>query len=152
MSSTSINATLLEPENFTQAEPDDVRDLRRAIDDELVEAVVAIGQDRASLERDRGLPVHAIGAANNDLGGAGNRIDVAGLEHALYEQIVAPAFVHQAGRLAQRRRGVDHRRQQLELDAHRGGQILGFGARRRDAGGNGLAGIPGLVHGERRIA
>ena len=55
-------------------------------------------------------------------------------------------------RLGHRRRGIDDRRQHLELDAHRSGEILGLGAGRRDAGGDALADIAHLLRGERRIA
>ena len=74
--------TLLEAEHLGQPEPDDVRHLRRGIDHELVEAVVAIGQHRAALERNRDVPVHAVVAAHHDLGGARHLVDIAFLEHA----------------------------------------------------------------------
>ena len=48
--------------------------------------------------------------------------------------------------------GVDDRRQHLEIDVDRIGEVLRFGAGRRDAGGNGLADITDLVRGQRRIA
>ena len=51
---------LLEPEHLRQAEAKGVRCLRRAVDDELVEAMVAIGKDRAALERHGRLAVHAV--------------------------------------------------------------------------------------------
>ena len=114
--------------------------------------MVAIGQHRASLERDRDVPVHAIGPAHHDLGGARHLVEVALLEDPLDEQVVPPALVHQAGRLGDGGGGVDDRRQDLEIDADRIGQVLSLGAGGRDAGGNGVADIADLVRGQRRIA
>ena len=52
-------------------------------------------------------------------------------------RLFAPALVHQAGRRGQRGGRVDDRRQHLEIDADRIGEVLRLGAGRRDAGGDG---------------
>ena len=113
------DVALLEPEHLGQPQPDDVRHLGRGVDHELVQAMVAIGQHRAPLERDRDVPVHAIGPAHHDLGGARHLFEVALLEYPLDEQVVPPVLVHQAGRLGDGGGGVDDRRQDLEIDADR---------------------------------
>ena len=71
------DAAFLEIEHLGQSQPDDVRDLRRAVDHELIEPMVAIGEHRASLERHRDLPVHPVVAAHDHVGGARHRLDVA---------------------------------------------------------------------------
>ena len=146
------NVALLEPEHLGQSQPDDVRHLGRGVDDELVQPMVAIGQHRAPLERHRDMPVHAIGPAHHHVGGAGHLVEVALLEYPLDEQVVRPALVHQAGRLGQRGGRVDDCRQHLEIDADRIGEVLRFGAGRRDACGNGVADIADLLRCQRRIA
>ena len=146
------DAALLEIEHLGQSQPDDVRDLRRAVDDELVEPMVAMRQHGAAFERHRDLPVHPVAAPYHHLGVAGDLFDIAAAELAFDEQVVAPALVHQAGRFIERGRGVDDGGQQFVIDGHQAREVLGFGAGRREAGGDAFADEPHLVGGERRIA
>ena len=110
-----------------------MRRLGRGIDYDLVEPVVAAGQHRAALHRRAGLPVHAVFAGDDDLGGARRRVDVAGLQRALAEDVVAPIFVHQRAAAAHRRGSVDHRVEHLEIDMteRRGPRPRPGSARRR---------------------
>ncbi len=112
--------------------------------------MVATGQHGAAFERRPRLPVHAEFAADRDLGRARGGVDVAALEHPLAVEVVAPAFVHRVAAAAHVARCVDDRVEHLEIDGDGGGEVLGFGPRRRNAGGDRLADIPRLVGGERR--
>ena len=130
------DAPLLDAECLGKAEAERVRHLGRAVDHELVEPMVAIGQNRAALERHAGLAVHAIVAPHHDRGLARGRVDVAALHHPLDVEIVAPMLVQQAGRAVHRGGGIDDRRQHLVFDGHGSGDVFGFGAGGGDAGGD----------------
>src|SRR5205085_1144470 len=86
---------LLDAEDLAERDPHRVRRLRRGIDDNLVEPVVAIGQDGAAFHRRAGLPVHAVFAGDGDLGGARRGLDVAALDRAFEIEVVAPALMHE---------------------------------------------------------
>ncbi len=81
---------------------------------------------------------------------AGRGGDVAAFEDALAEEVVAPALVHRVAAAAHVARRQNHRVERLVIDHDRGGEVLGLGARRGDAGSDRLADIARLVRGERR--
>ena len=72
------------------------------------------------------------------------------VDRPLLEQIVAEVFVHEGGAAGARGRCIDHRVERPVVDGDGGGEVLGFGAGRRDAGGDRLADIAHLVGRERR--
>src|SRR2546423_14675675 len=100
-----------------------------------------MGQNGAALHRRAGLAVHAVFAGDRDLGGAGGGLDVATLEGAVAEQIVAPALMHEMAAAMHAADRIDDRVERLEFDVHRLRDVLRGGARWRDAGGDRLAAI-----------
>ncbi len=139
------DTTLLEPENFTERDTQRVRRLRRGINHDLIEPVIAIGENAATLHRSSGLSVHPVFAANRDVRGPHGGFEVAALERPLLEQVVAEVFVHKAGASRARSRCSDHRVEWLKMNSDRGGEILSFCTRSRDAGGDRFADIPHFV-------
>src|SRR5205814_180051 len=88
------DAALLDPEDLAERDPHRVRRLRRGIDDNLVEPVVAIGQDGAAFQRRAGLPVHAVFAGDGDFRRARRGLDITALDHPFEIEVVAPALMH----------------------------------------------------------
>src|SRR5207248_396766 len=86
------DAALLDPEDLAERDPHRVRRLRRGIDDNLVEPVVAIGQDGAAFHRRAGLPVHAVFAGDGDFRRARRGRDVTALDYPFEIEVVAPAL------------------------------------------------------------
>ncbi|MFZ0020478.1 MAG: hypothetical protein WAL10_24435 [Acetobacteraceae bacterium] len=139
------DTTLLEPENFAKRDTHRVRRLRRGINHDLIEPVVAIGENTPTLHRSSGLSVHPVFAANRDVRGPHGGFEVAALERPLLEQVVAEVFVHKAGASSARRRSSDHRVEWMKINSDSGGEILSFCTRSRDAGGDRFADIPHFV-------
>ena len=127
-----------------------MRRLRRGVDHDLVEPIVAIGEHAAAFERRARLPPHAEFAGRRDIGRARRGIDVAALQDMLDIEIVAPLLMHRVTAAAHVARRVDHRFQYLEIDRDGIGEVFRLAARGRDAGGDRLADIAHLVGGERR--
>ena len=75
----------------------------------------------------------------------------AGIDGRLEENVVAPMLVHERGARLARRAHVADRRQFLEVQGYARRDILGFGARRRDAHRDELADMPDLAGRERRL-
>ena len=144
------DAALLDPENLAERDAHRVRRLGRGVDHDFVEPVVAIREHAAALHRCAGLPVHAVFAADGDLGVARGGFDVAAGDRPLLEQVVTEVFVHQGGAAGARRLCIHHRVERPVVDGDGSGEVLGFGAGRRDAGGDRLADIAHLVGRERR--
>ena len=144
------DATLLDPENFSERDAHGVRRLGRGVDHDFVEPVVAIREHAAALHRCAGLPVHAVFAAHGDLGVARGGFDVAARDRPLLEQVVTEVFVHQRGAAGARGLCIHHRVERPVVDGDGGGDVLGFGAGRCDAGGDRLADVAHLVGRERR--
>jgi hypothetical protein len=144
------NAAYLEAEELAQCDAHRVRRLGRGVDDDLVEPVVAIGEDAARFERRPRLARHAVFACQGYRGGARRGGDVAAFDEPLEIEVVAPAFVHEMPAAAHVAQRIDDRVQGLELDRDRLRQVLGLAASGRDAGGDRLADIAHLVGGKRR--
>ena len=73
------------------------------------------------------------------------------IDGRLEENVVAPVLVHERGARLARRAHVADRRQFFEIQGYARRDILGFGARRRDAHGDELADMPDLAGRERRL-
>ena len=105
--------------------------------------MVSVSEHRAPFERRARLPVHAIAARYRDLGRARGRFDVATFDHPLEVQVIAPLFVDKGGTGAHLARGVDHRRQHLELDGDGIGEVFRLATGGRYADGDRL---PDIAH------
>ena len=110
------DGALVDAEDLAKGDPHGMRGLGRGIDHDLVQPMVAIGEHRTPFERRARLPVHAVAARHRDLGRACSRLDVATFDRPLEVEIVAPLLVDEGGAAAHLARGVDHRRQHLEID------------------------------------
>ncbi len=139
------DTTLLEPENFAERDAHRVWRLRRGINHDLIEPVIAIGENTTTLHRSSGLSVHPVFAANRDVRGPHGGFEITALERPLLEQVVAEVFVHKAGASRARSRCGDHRVERLKINSDSGCEILSFCTRLPDAGGDGFADIPHFV-------
>ena len=141
---------LVDTESFGNRDANGMRRLGRAVDHDLVEPVIAVGQHGAAFHRRPRLPVHPVFALDDDLRIARRRLDVAAGDGALDEEVVAPMLMDERAAGVERCRCVDHCVEHLEVDDDAGGDVFRLGAGRRDAGGDRLADIAHLVGGERR--
>ena len=145
------DAAQLDAENFADRDAHRVRRLGRGVDHDLVEPVVAIGEDAAAFHRRAGLPVHAVFAGHGDRRPRARRLRCRRPRSSAPEQVVAEATRARGAGLPPRSRArIHHRVERLVVDRDGGGEVLGFGAGRRDAGGDRLADIAHLVGRERR--
>jgi len=121
--------------------------LGRKIDNQLVVAMIPIGQYAAAFERHRRLTVHPELTAQTDRCGV-ERFWRAFFDDAGYIGVIGPAIEHARAVRAHRRDAIDNRRQLLELKRDLVGEILGLSPCRRDAGSDGLAGVADALVGE----
>ena len=110
------DATQFDAEKLAQGNAHGMRRLRRGVDHDLVEPVVAIGEHGAAFERSARLPVHTVFAGHGDLGGARRGVDIAAFEHPLAIEVVAPLLVNGVTAAAHVARRVDDGVEHLEID------------------------------------
>ena len=129
-----------------------MRHLRRVIDDQLVQPLIAIGQHGTAFHRHGHLPVHSVSALDNDLGSLPGLIDLAALEHAFDIEIVRPTLMQEARRILQHQFRIDDSRKDFIFDVDLADQVLRLAAGRGDTGGNDLTNKTDLVLGQSGIA
>ena len=117
------DAALLDVEDLGQCDAHGMRRLGRGIDNDFVEAIVAIGEHTAAFERRARLPLHAEFSGHRHFGRARRSVDVAGLQGVLDIKIVAPLLVHRMAAAAHVAGCVDHRLQYLEIDRDGVGKV-----------------------------
>src|ERR1700722_10071327 len=127
-----------------------MRPLRRGIDDQFVEPVVPIGYNAPRFERHHRLPIHLELAAHLDRS-TGDAGDVSLRDGRVDESIVRPAIEQRRHSRLDRLNRVDNRRQIFREDDNIPGKVLGFRARRCDAGRDRLTDETNTVTSQRRI-
>ena len=120
-----------------------MRHLARGMENELVGAMVEHGDCAAPLDRR-----HALAPRRDRARDLDRRVESRGdadVDRRLEENVVAPMLVNQGrARLARRPHVVDGR-QLLQIQRHARRDVLGLGARRRNAHGDELADMPHLA-------
>ena len=137
-------------QRLRHADPHHVSALGGEIDDELVVAVIPVGQDAAALERHGGMPVHAKLPAQADRR-AGERSGLAFGHDAGDVGVVRPGLEHPRAAGLHRRYAIDHGGKLGHLDLHLVGEVLGLRPRQRNAHGDRLADVTHDTVGERGI-
>ena len=141
---------LADAEHLRQPDLQRHRQLMRDIDDQLVEPAVVGGETNAAFERQRMHAVHAE-LALDDMGGGGlRRIQVAGFELDIDQDVVAPFVMNERRHFLQRIRHGHDRRQRLEIDLDQRRNVLGFRARRSKRHRNRLADVAHFADGKDR--
>ncbi len=125
--------------------PHPVNHLGRGPDRRRVGARIIGADDAAALERHSGVAVVIKPAAQPMRSAGQHGVDIAPADRKRADQIgLKPVMDNRAVR-AQRRLGVDHRRQLFEVPGHPFGRVFGLVAALRDNDRNRLADMPHLV-------
>ena len=144
------DARMVEAEAFGDPGADDMRKLGGRDHGELAQPAVPFGEHALALDRRHALARGAELAGDLDRGAGGDGFDVV-LDTGLQEHVVAPRLVDQRRVRIARRQHVGDRRQNLEIDRHAVGHVLGLGAAGGDADRDRLAHLAHLFEGERGL-
>ncbi len=135
---------LVDAKKLRKSHTDDMRDLRRIVDHQLVAALVPVGKDRLALHRHHGLAIKRQFPLDHNRRAL--RVGViSAVEVQAKERIVIPLLVHAHAFLEARCERVDQHGEFVELNLDFFRQIFGFSARGRNAHRDCFAHIAHLV-------
>ena len=137
-------------EAFGEPVAHDMRELRGRDHGELAQPRVPLGEHALALDRRHALARGAHLARHLDRGAGGDARDVV-LDDGLQEDVVAPVLVDQRRVGVAGGQHVGDRRQDLEIDRHGVGHVLGLGPGPGDADRDRLAHLAHLVRRQRRL-